>query len=155
MPLTPIRRVKAGQPVRASDFNALAEAVEAARALGCGDGINITMNSSGATIALANGVIKYLGKYLVVARITERNGADNDPPESVTYKAKAVNEDIELDVARVPDISAARNMVGVRIAVRAAVGDPCFFHRSTNSEGNPDLKLEVLTERAATTECAG
>jgi len=146
MALLPIKTPAAGQRIRAAHLRTLADAIQGARNIVAGEGIEVSVTERGVAIALA----RLFKKFVVPALITEANGADpDDEPENVTYKAKAIGEPIELETARVPDYG---RFIDSRV-IKAKVDDLCFFIRDNDSDGIPRVRLVVLTEKIATDEC--
>lgn len=152
MNFRPLNPPGKGDRLKAGPIRDIAEAVEVLRKITGGPGVNVTLSESGVNIALDPSVVKFVSRFIVPALISEANGADpDDDPENVTYKARAIGEELELATARVPDFSLAR-IVDAKV-IKAAVGDLCFFFRWTDDAGDPVVKLVVITEKAATTQC--
>ena len=153
MVMRPLKPPSQGDPIRAGPIRAIAEAVNVLRNIQGGEGINVTLSDLGVLISLMPGVRKFLDNFLVAAIITEANGAlPEDAQANVTYKARAMGEEGEIATARVPDLSPARVIEGVKVK-KAAVGDVCFFFRWTTDTGDPRLWLVVLTEKVTSAAC--
>lgn len=147
-----LSRVNPGDPIRASDYNALVEAVEVLMSISAGTGMRVTMDAGGPKVALSDDrrSWKREGKITGVFRdgLPWVDDGKAQDPTRITYAARPGRsyEEAEIPPAKWKRVINRPNTRGTVTVFPAKVGHECEIWRIPAADGSWEFVLELKTE---------